>query len=280
VTPATAPEPSPLPPRRGSDRVELLGTELDLLTLNGTVDAIFNLIERGDRGWLCTVNVAILMMMRDNAFLRGFVERAAFNVADGMPLVWATRLRGPRLPGRVTGVDLIDVLCERAAATGRSVYLLGAKQEIVDKVAARLTEKHPSLAISGVADGYFCEEEATERARAVAESGAAILIVGMGVPRQERFISEHWDTLAVPFAMGVGGSFDVLSGLRSRAPLWVQDIGFEWAYRLIQEPRRLFMRYLVTNTRFLWLWFLELLSRRRSRTDVTVHRTTNSLHDP
>jgi N-acetylglucosaminyldiphosphoundecaprenol N-acetyl-beta-D-mannosaminyltransferase len=269
VTPPGTPELSPASPDRESHRVELLGTRFDPLTLKGTVDKIFDLIEQGDRGWLCTVNVAILMMMRRDAFLRGFVDRAAIKVADGMPLIWATRRRGSQLPERVTGVDLLDVLCERAAATRRSVYLLGAQQEIVDKVATRLSEKYPSLAIAGVADGYFREDEAAERARAVAESGAAILIVAMGVPRQERFILEHWDTLAVPFAIGVGGSFDVLSGLRSRAPLWVQSIGFEWAYRLIQEPRRLFMRYLITNTHFLWLLFFDLLfPPRPSRTNM------------
>jgi N-acetylglucosaminyldiphosphoundecaprenol N-acetyl-beta-D-mannosaminyltransferase len=270
--PPATPEPSPVASDCDSNRVEFLGVEFDPLTLHGTVDAIFNLIERGDRGWLCTVNVAILMTMRDDTFLHRFVKCAAFRVADGMPIIWATRLRGTPLPERVTGCDLVDLLCKRAAATGRSVYFLGSKQEIVERVAARLTERHPALTLAGIADGYFGEDEAAERARAVGESGATILIVAMGVPRQERFIAERWDTLGVPVVVGVGGSFDVLSGVRSRAPVWVQNIGFEWAYRLIQEPRRLLMRYLVTNTRFLWLWLLDLLSAHRSRTDMKKGR--------
>jgi len=245
------------------DRVRFLNADYDPLTLEQTVDCIFKLIEDGRRGWLCTVNVAILMMMRSDKRLQNFVDRAALVVADGQPIIWCAPWFGPSIPERVTGVDLVHDICERAERSGKRIYLLGATADIVEKLAQRLKESYPSLAIE-FADGYFKKDEAEERANRIKASGADILLVGMGVPRQEIFIEEQWDRLGVGMAIGVGGSFDVLAGLRSRAPLWVQKIGMEWFYRLIQEPRRLFMRYLVTNSQFAWLVFTGLFKKRKT----------------
>lgn len=236
------------------------------LTCRQTLEEIFDLIHKGERGYLCTVNVAILMMMRKDARLRRFVENAWCCVADGTPLVWASRLLRNPVPERVTGVDLVEMLCEQAAKTDVGVYLLGARQHVVEGVANRLRERYPGLRISGYDDGYFQSEGAEARSDAVRNSGAKILIVAMGVPRQEHFIEEQWERLGVNFAIGVGGSFDVLAGLRKRAPVFLQRIGLEWAYRLYQEPRRLFHRYLTTNSRFIFLmakeWMLD--DRRRN----------------
>lgn len=244
-------------------RIRLLNANFDPLTLAQTVDAVFRLRAAGQRGWLCTVNVAILMMMRADARLQSFVDRAALVVADGQPLVWCAPWFGSSLPERVTGVDLVDALCERAAQEGARVYLLGATGEIVAAVARRLRERCANLQIE-YADGYFTEDEAPARADRICASGADILFVGMGVPRQENFLEEQWGRLGVGMAIGVGGSFDVLAGLRSRAPAWVQKAGMEWFFRLIQEPRRLFARYLTTNSRFVWLLVCALLTQNRN----------------
>lgn len=243
-------------------RVRLLNGEFDPLTLPQTVDAIFRLINEKQRGWLCTVNVAILMMMRNEKRLQDFVDHAALIVADGQPLIWCAPWFGQKLPERVTGVDLVDAICERAALENKKIYLLGATGEIINKVMQQQRERYPNLRIE-CADGYFTKDEAVERADRIRASGADILFVGMGVPRQEIFIEEQWGHLGVGMAIGIGGSFDVLSGLRTRAPLWVQKIGMEWCFRLIQEPRRLFMRYLVTNSQFVWLVLCNLLKRKR-----------------
>ena len=241
-------------------RVRLLNGYFDPFTLEQTVDAVFRRLANGQRGWLCTVNVAILMMMRSDPSLQHFVDRAALVVADGQPLVWTAPCLGQSLPERVTGVDLVHALCDRAAREGRRVYLLGATGDIVGKTARRLREQFADLNIE-YADGYFSKEEAPRRADRIRASGADILFVGMGVPRQENFLDEQWDRLGVGMAVGVGGSFDVLSGLRARAPRWVQRCGLEWLFRLIQEPRRLFVRYLVTNSQFVWLIFRAMLRR-------------------
>ena len=243
-------------------RIRLLNASFDPLTLPQTVDAVFRQLGKRQRGWLCTVNVAILMMMREDVRLQSFVDHAALVVADGQPLVWCAPWFGQSLPERVTGVDLVDALCERAAREGTRVYLLGATGEIVATVAQRLRERHADLQVE-YADGYFTNDEAPARADRIRASGADILFVGMGVPRQENFLEEQWDRLGVGVAIGVGGSFDVLAGLRSRAPAWVQKAGMEWLFRLLQEPRRLFTRYLTTNSRFVWLLLCALLKRNR-----------------
>jgi N-acetylglucosaminyldiphosphoundecaprenol N-acetyl-beta-D-mannosaminyltransferase len=243
-------------------RVRLLNGQFDPLTLPQTVDAIFGMLDTGKRGWLCTVNVAILMMMRADARLQRFVERAALVVADGQPLVWYASWLGRALPERVTGVELVDAICQRAAREGKRIYLLGATETVVGTLAQRLRERHTNLHID-YADGYFTNDEAAARADCVRASRADILFVGMGVPRQEIFMEEQWDRMGVGMGIGVGGSFDVLAGLRARAPAWVQKTGLEWMFRLIQEPRRLFRRYLLTNTQFVWLVFCALVKRDR-----------------
>lgn len=241
--------------------IEILNGRFAPVTLVETVDLVSDRIKAGERGYLCTVNVAILMMMRQDPRLQRFVDNAAMVVADGQPLIWGSRMLGRKLPERVAGVELVERLCERAAREGFGVYLLGGKREVVEKVAARFTAQFPGLKLSGVEDGYFKDDESRARADAVARSGAKILIAAMGVPRQELFIEEHWDHLGVPFAIGVGGSFDVLAGLRARAPALIQRIGMEWLFRLAQEPGRLWKRYLVTNAQFLYLMSREVLVR-------------------
>ncbi len=246
-----------------TQRVRFLNGEFDPLTLEQTVEAVFHRLSLGQRGWLCTVNVAILIMMRASKRLQNFVDNAALVVADGQPLIWCAPWLGQTLPERVTGVDLVDAICERAAHTGKRVFLLGASAEIAAALALRLRAHYANLHID-FADGYFTNDEASVRADRIRASGADILFVGMGVPRQENFIEEQWERLGVGIAIGVGGSFDVLAGRRARAPLWLQTIGMEWFFRLIQEPRRLFMRYLATNSQFVWLVLRAVLSKSRT----------------
>ena len=243
-----------------SSRVRIFDTRFDALTLDETIDAVFTLLNSRGRGWLCTVNVATLMMMRKDPALRSFVDRARLVVADGQPLVWCSSLFGGRLPERVAGIELIDALCARAALEGRGVYLLGAKAALLVRATTALQARHPTLRLNG-ADGYFTVTEAAQRADAIRASGASLLLVGMGVPRQESFIDAQWDRLGVGMAIGVGGSFDVIAGARFRAPRWVRRIGLEWLVRLVQEPMRLLPRYAVTNSVFCMLLAQRLIAR-------------------
>ena len=245
-------------------RVAILNGAFDPLTHGETVAAVFDALAAGSRGWVCTVNVAMLMTMRKNRQLQSFVDRALLVVADGQPLVWCAPLFAGRLPERVAGIELIDSLCERAASEGKGVYLLGATEPVLAKALARLRSGHPGLRIDG-AHGHFPAESANARADAIRASGASLLLVGMGTPRQETFIREHWQPQGAGIAIGVGGSFDVLGGARFRAYRWVGRLGMEWLIRLVQEPRRLTPRYLVTNTMFCLLIGQAIVARFRRR---------------
>jgi N-acetylglucosaminyldiphosphoundecaprenol N-acetyl-beta-D-mannosaminyltransferase len=255
------------------DRVRILNSEFDRVTLEETVEEVLAHVREGRRGWLCTVNVAILMMMREDPWLQSFVDRAAFVVADGQPLVWFAPTFGEKsLPSRVAGIDLVYALSRRAQHEDLRVGLIGAKMSVVQTVAERLRELYPQLRLTYVDDGYFDAEAAPTRARAIRDAGVDILFVGMGVPKQERFIDEQWDRLGVSIAIGVGGSFDVLAGLRARAPELLQRTSMEWAFRLAQEPRRLWKRYLLTNSQFLLLLGRQLVRNAgRSSGDGSDH---------
>lgn len=242
------------------DRVAIFNARLDPLTLPQAVAAVFEQLAQRRRGWVCTVNVSMLMAMREDVALQRFVDRATIAVADGQPLRWVAPLFGGRLPERVTGIDLIDALCERAAREGRRVFLLGARADTVALAARRLAERHPGLRV-GAADGYRPESHWPEQARAVHDAGAELLFVGMGVPRQERFIESQWTRLGCTVAVGVGGSFEVIAGRRRRAHRWLQRAGLEWAVRLAQEPQRLMRRYVVGNSRFCWLVLRRIAAR-------------------
>lgn len=246
-----------LPPRKS----QILNGRFDRLTADRAVEELIRAVRDGERGILSTVNVAILMMMRSSPRLQRFVDTSRWTVADGQPLVWASHLWQQPLPERVAGIDLIDKLCARAVEEGIGVYFLGAEANIVRATVGVLQARHRGLDVRGYADGYFGPEQAEARARAVAESGAKLLFVAMGVPRQEYFIEEQWKNLGAQVVIGVGGSFDVIAGLRRRAPVFMQRAGLEWAYRLAQEPRRLFKRYLVTNSQFVGLISWSALSQ-------------------
>jgi len=230
-------------------RVTLYGIDVDAVTVDETLAWVADMIARGRRGKVVTLNTTGLMLAERQPFFRRFVADADLVVADGQPLVWLSPLFGHRLPARVAGIDLIEQLAEQAARTHHSIYLLGAEPDTVATAAAELQSRHPGLAIAGAHHG-FLGDGAAEVATAIADSGAAILLVGMGSPRQEEFIDTYWDRLGVNVAIGVGGSFEVLANRLARAPRWVQRLGLEWAFRMVQEPRRLTRRYADT---LIWL---------------------------
>jgi N-acetylglucosaminyldiphosphoundecaprenol N-acetyl-beta-D-mannosaminyltransferase len=245
-------------------RVSILNGAFDALTTMETVDCIFRALNAGERGWLCTVNVTTLVMMRKSAELQSFVDRALFVVADGQPLVWCAPLFGGHLPERVAGIDLIGSLCARAEIEGKGVYLLGATAPIVRRAILGLRGRYPKLRVDG-ADGYFTESSAHNRVKQIRESGAELLFVAMGSPLQEAFINNHWDDLGVGIAIGVGGSLDVIAGKRFRAPPWMRAIGLEWLVRAAQEPRRLIPRYFSANSKFCLLVANAAMDRLKRR---------------
>jgi N-acetylglucosaminyldiphosphoundecaprenol N-acetyl-beta-D-mannosaminyltransferase len=208
------------------------------------------------------INAAKVDEYQEDPALREAIQDAHLLTADGQAVVWASRLLGAPVPCRVAGVDLMQALLGHAARNGYSVYLLGAREEVVAACVDSARSQYPELRVAGYRNGYFKREE---EAAVVAEIRAAqpdILFLGFGTPAKEYFMHRHYRDLDVPFVMGVGGTFDVLAGLVKRAPRWMQRSGLEWAFRLAQEPRRMWKRYLVGNTKFAALVARELITRR------------------
>jgi len=175
-----------------------------------------------------------------------------------MGIVWGARFLGHKVPERVAGVDLFHELLAMSADNGFSVYLLGAEDEIVSSTANRVQQLYPALKIAGYHHGYFWKDETTVVEK-IRDSGAQLLFVAITSPKKENFINRWREELGIDFVMGVGGTFDVVAGKVKRAPLWMQRWGLEWLYRVIQEPRRMWKRYLLTNSKFAWLLIKEKL---------------------
>jgi len=224
-------------------------------------DVVARLRTPSDRPRLVmTVNVALMWMAARDRRLARIVQSSAIRVADGMGVIWSWRVLGRRLPERIAGIDLMVELIEAAAADGRSVYLLGARDEVVDRLCQVLRERYPTLQIAGSRNGYFGRDDDADIVAAVAESGADLLFLGMPSPFKEQFAADHLDAFGADLVMGVGGSFDVIAGFVPRAPALLQRTGLEWAWRLACEPRRMWRRYAVTNA-----WVARELVRRAIR---------------
>jgi N-acetylglucosaminyldiphosphoundecaprenol N-acetyl-beta-D-mannosaminyltransferase len=244
-------------------RVELLGCWINVLDLEQTVQAVDRIVQQGMPVQHCVVNAAKLVRMRDDPKLRQIVLDCPIVNADGQAVVWAARILGAPLPERVAGIDLFLALLEWAAGAGHPVYFLGATAEVLESAVAQALRRTPSLVVAGTQHGYFSADDEDEIVRRIHDSGARLLFVGMPSPRKEYWLAQNLAGLGVPFAMGVGGSLDVLAGKVQRAPRWMQRLGLEWFYRLAQEPRRLWRRYLVGNARFAHLVWREYRRRRR-----------------
>jgi len=205
------------------------------------------------------VNAAKIVAANRDDKLKQVLRDADLVTADGMSIVWASRLLGQRLKERVTGIDLFERLVERAADRGLSVYFLGAREASVRGTVERFTNRYPTLRVSGYRDGYFDASQSDSVCECIRLSGAVLLFVAMGSPAQENWIASNLALTGARFALGVGGSFDHLSGRARRAPQWMQKSGLEWLHRLAQEPGRLWRRYLIGNTAFVWLVIRERL---------------------
>jgi N-acetylglucosaminyldiphosphoundecaprenol N-acetyl-beta-D-mannosaminyltransferase len=250
---ATEPSP-PTPPSVH----ELFGIPIAPLTMAEVLDRVAEAIVRRTPLLIGVVNAAkVVNMQRDEALRRSVLE-ADLVVADGMAVVWASRALGAPLPERVAGIDLMMEILRRGHEAGWAIYCLGATQEVLGGVTTRIAADFPGVRIAGSHHGYFGQEDEPAIARAIRAAEADILFVAMTSPKKEEFLARWNQTLSVPVCHGVGGSFDVVAGKVQRAPASWQRLGLEWLYRVKQEPRRLWRRYLVTNVLFCALVLMEL----------------------
>ncbi|MFF3649332.1 WecB/TagA/CpsF family glycosyltransferase [Streptomyces sp. NPDC002181] len=245
-------------------RHTLFGVTLDALTMDETVQRCLDAVKRGEQIEIGMVNAAKLVNMRRDPRLAAAVSGCDLVLADGQAVVWASRVLGVRLPERVAGIDLFMRLLAAAESADVPVYLLGARQDVLDLMLGRITERFPALRVAGSRNGYFDDAEQPEIADAVAASGAHLLFLGMTSPKKEIFTAGYGKRTGAHVVHGVGGSFDILAGITKRAPVVWQRMGLEWFYRALQEPRRLGKRYLTTNTAFLLMTVRELIRRTPS----------------
>jgi N-acetylglucosaminyldiphosphoundecaprenol N-acetyl-beta-D-mannosaminyltransferase len=246
-----------LPVAPSATRIHIGNLGIDTYSETALADHVLDHAFNGTRTrQIITANAQFYVLAEKNPRFRECLEAAEYSCADGMPIVWACeRFAGTKVP-RITGVDFISLLCERGARDGLRVYLLGGRPGTAQGTADMLKERFPGVEIAGVdcPDWGFETSEATltpvlER---LAAAKPHILLAGLGAPKQEFFIHQHIRPIKIPIAIGIGGSFEILSGSLQRAPLWFQSHGLEWAFRLVQEPRRLLKRYLTGNAEFLW----------------------------
>lgn len=247
------------------ERVEVLGAPVDPWTMEQTVSATDALIKQGCFAHLIGVNADKLLQMRDDPEMDSCVRRCEIVNADGASMVMASKKLGIDLPGRVAGIDLMWELCGLAEREGHKVYLLGAKADVVAKTAEVLVERYPGMTIAGYRDGYFSDVDFDDVVAEVEQKKPDIVFVGITSPKKERLIERFRELGAKGAFVGVGGSFDVVSGNIPRAPMWMRRVNLEWLFRMMQEPKRLAKRYLVGNIRFYLLLRKEL---KRSKANV------------
>ncbi len=250
----------------GDVRAELLGLTFDRVTMAAVVSRCLEWCDAPRAPHVViTANASHVCMMRRDAELRSACASGDLIVADGMSVVWAARLAGVPLPERVAGVDLMARLLEAASERRLRAYFLGARPQVVGALVEQCAARYPGLVVAGFRDGYFSTAEHDAIVDEIRACAPHLLFVGMPSPFKETFCERHRARLDVPVMIGVGGSFDVHAGVIQRAPRWVQRAGLEWAWRLMMEPRKLWRRYLATNSEFLWLACREILARRLLR---------------
>ena len=243
--------------------LDIFGIRIFRYTLADTLDRIDAAVINRSKLHIGVVNAAKVVNMRLNPTLKEDVLRSDMILADGMGVVWASKLLSSNpLPERVAGIDIMYGVFNRGNAKGYRVFLFGATEEVSLKVAKRLQEQYPEVVLAGRRNGYFCEEEEEEIARLIAESKPDVLFVAITSPKKENFMARWTKTMNVPVVHGVGGSFDVMAGMVERAPDIWQKLGLEWLYRVKQEPRRLWKRYVVTNSIFCWMVLKRYLRKK------------------
>jgi N-acetylglucosaminyldiphosphoundecaprenol N-acetyl-beta-D-mannosaminyltransferase len=250
-----------------SARAQVLGCSIDRVDMNETLGMVEDIIANGEFTQHMAINAAKLVTMHDDPKLTQIVDGCGLVNADGQAVVWASRMLGDPLPERVAGIDLMHELLALAERKGYRVFFLGARAEVLQTAVEKIHALHPELAIAGARDGYFGADEEPALCEEIRASRPDILFVAMSSPRKEYFLGEHGRSFGAPFVMGVGGSIDVIAGITRRAPRFMQKLGLEWLFRLLQEPQRMFRRYAVTNWRF-----AVLVARARMTGQTTLRR--------
>lgn len=236
-------------------RIKFLNTEVDNLTMDEAIDEIDKLIQRKIPSYVVTPNVDHIVKLEKDEEFKDVYKNADLILTDGMPLVWISKLKGSPIKEKVSGSDLFPKICELASNKDYSVFLLGAAEGVADKAAENLKNKYKGLNIVGTySPSYGFEKKSDEIEKIINiinDCKPDILAVGLGAPKQEKFLYNYRDKLNVPISLAIGASIDFEAGNINRAPKWMQNSGLEWFYRLYKEPKRMFRRYIIDDLKIL-----------------------------
>lgn len=245
------------------NRVKFIQTFIDDLTMDETVELIEKAIQQNEQLHHTVINAAKVVALQKDLELRNSVNSSDIINADGQAIVWGANILGKNIRERVAGIDLMEKLVETSFHKNYKIYLLGAQEDVVSALAKKYEERYGAEIIAGFRNGYFTKEQEKDVMTEIANSGANMLFVAISSPKKENLLYRYKNELRnVNFIMGVGGSFDVIAGKVKRAPVWMQKNGLEWFFRFLQEPKRMWRRYLVGNTKFIALVLKEKIKKQ------------------
>ncbi len=246
-------------------KVTICGAQIDNVNLSEALNSIFAYFDNRKPSYIVTPNVDHIIQLQKNQEFRKIYNGASLVLPDSMPLLWAAKFLGTPLKEKISGSDLFPKLCAIAADRGHKLFFLGGREGAAEKAALILRVKYPKIQIVGIYCPPFGFEnddfENTKIVKMIKESNPDILFVGLGAPKQEKWIYKFKDQYQVPVSIGVGVSFEFVAGMVKRAPLWMQRAGLEWLWRLVMEPKRLWKRYLIDDMQFFWLVLKQKLHR-------------------
>lgn len=247
-----------------SSRIRVGQVPIDVLDFEGALDAIDRLVQAGKGGTVFTPNVDHVVVAEQNARFRAAYAACDLSMVDGMPLLWASRALGSPLPVKISGSDFVKPLLRRAAERGYRVYFLGGDPGVAEQARDKLLVEMPTLNIVGI-DSPRIDIDHVDQAMIarIRDARPDLVLLALGAPKQEIFAHEQRAALSPAVLLGIGASLDFIAGSKRRAPAWMSDAGLEWLFRLAQEPRRLASRYLVRDSRFIWIFGRQLTARDR-----------------
>lgn len=240
-----------MPVQKEIPAVSLFGVRVHAVSMEEALGHVLRFVREGTPRQVVTADSSMVVMAQGDTHLLDIINHADLVTPDSIGILWACRRRGVRMPERVSGVDLVVRLAQVSAQTGLRLYLLGAKPGVAEEAARRLQARYPGVCIVGWHHGYFPPKSDAEVIEQVREARPEVLCVAMGIPKQEKWIARYREMLGVPVSIGVGGTFDVLSGQVRRAPLWMQRMGMEWLWRVGHNPRKISKVMLLP--RFAWM---------------------------
>lgn len=245
-----------------SKTINLFNIKINNVSMIETLGIIKKSIVNKKQTYLVVVNASTVVDLQTNSELRESINNSDIITADGQSVVWASQILKKTLKEKVTGFGLMQNIVEMANKNKYKIFFLGATNEVLNKLIKVYVAKYSSAIIAGSHNGYFNKEEESRVVQEIVDSDANILFVAISSPKKENFLSQNKEALKkVSFIMGVGGCFDIIAGKTKRAPVWMQNSGLEWLYRLIQEPKRMWRRYLIGNVKFILLVFRELVKK-------------------